>query len=77
MINSTDLVVALDYSRFDALDEHAELRSSYWTSVREAALRCKRLTVEVHCRQIAAVTREAFGIARMLGAASDKARCSA
>ncbi len=33
--------------------------------------------VEVQCRQIAAVIREAFGIAKVLGAASDKARCSA
>jgi hypothetical protein len=68
-----NLVRALDYLRFAAIAEYAELGLSYWVSLREAALRGERLTVEVHCRQIAAVTREAFGIAKMLGATSDKA----
>jgi excisionase family DNA binding protein len=56
MSNSTDLLAALDYSRFDVLDEYLKLGSSYWTLIREAALKCERLTVEVHSRQIAAVT---------------------
>jgi hypothetical protein len=67
-----NLVRALDYLRFAAIAEYAELGLSYWVSLREAALRGERLTVEVHCRQIAAVTREAFGIAKMLRATSDK-----
>ena len=77
MSNSTDLIAELDYSRFDALDGYPKLGSSYWTSIMEAALRCKRLTVEMHCRQIASVGREACVVAKMLGAASDNARCSA
>ena len=74
MNNQPKLVGALDYLRLDAIAEYAELGLSYWVSPRQAALRDKRLTVEAHCRQIAAVTCEAFGIAKMWGATSDKAR---
>jgi hypothetical protein len=45
------------------------LASSHWRSIQEAALREERLTVETHCRQVAAVTREAFGVGKTLGAA--------
>lgn len=61
------LTAALDYGRFDAIAELADLAASYWISVREAAARSERLTLETHCRQVAAVTREAFATVKTLG----------
>jgi hypothetical protein len=61
------LTAALDYVRFDAIAELAEIAASYWHAVALAANRGERLTIEVHCRQVAAVTREAFFIAKALG----------
>ena len=73
MSNSTNLIAALDYGRFDAIADYAEVGSSYLTSVREAAFGGERLNVEVRCRPIAAVTRKAFGVAKIPGTTSDKA----
>jgi sorbitol-specific phosphotransferase system component IIA len=63
---------ALDFARFDAIEQYADLAASYWRSVAEAASRGEGLTIEVHCKQIAAVTREAFATVRELGS-SEKA----
>jgi hypothetical protein len=68
---------ALDFARFDAIAEFANLTSSYWRSIEEAALRSERLTVETHCRQVAAVTREAFATVKTLGCESDAERQAA
>ena len=65
---SPSLVNALDFDRFDAIAEMADLAASYWRSIAEAAARGERLTIETHCRQIAAVTREAFKTVKSLGA---------
>jgi hypothetical protein len=55
------IAAALDCARFDAIAELAELASSYWHSIALAADRGERLTVEAHCRQVAAVNcRNAF-----------------
>lgn len=62
-----DIGAALDFGRFDAIAELAECAASYWRSVALAADRGERLTIEVHCRQVAAVTREAFAIVKLLG----------
>ena len=64
----TPVSAALDSVRFDAIAEMADLAASYWLSVREAAERGERLTIEVHCKQVAAVTREAFATVKALGA---------
>jgi hypothetical protein len=61
------LAAALDYGRFDAIAELAHLAASYWISIREAADRGERLPIEVHCRQVAAVTRETFATVKALG----------
>jgi len=61
---------ALDYGRFEAIAELAETAASYWHSLALAAMRGEKLTVEVHCRQISAVTREAFRTVKELGAES-------
>jgi hypothetical protein len=61
------LADALDVGRFERLAELAELAASYWRSVALAADRGEALTVTVHCKQVAAVTKEAFRIARSLG----------
>jgi hypothetical protein len=61
------LTAALDYGRFDAIAELAEMAASYWRSVELAAMRGESLTIEVHCRQVAAVTREAFATVKALG----------
>ncbi len=73
MSNSANLIAALDYVRFDATAEFANLTSSYWRSIQEAALRGERLTVEVHCKQGSAVTRESFGVGKTLGIGPNKA----
>jgi hypothetical protein len=57
---------ALDFARFDAIEQYADLAASYWRSVAEAASRGEGLTIEVHCKQIAAVTREAFATVKEL-----------
>jgi hypothetical protein len=61
------LTAALDYGRFDAIAEFAEMAASYWHAIALAANRGERLTVETHCRQVAVVTREAFSIVKSLG----------
>jgi hypothetical protein len=58
---------ALDVGRFERLAELADLAASYWRSVALAADRREALTVTVHCKQVAAVTREAFALAKTLG----------
>ena len=68
---------ALDPARFEAIAEFANLASSYWRSIEEAALRGDRLTLKVHCRQVAAVTREAFATVKALGCESDAERQAA
>jgi sorbitol-specific phosphotransferase system component IIA len=57
----------LDNLRFDAVAEYADLAASYWRSAAEAAFRGDRTTLEVHCKQLAAVTREAFKTVKELG----------
>jgi hypothetical protein len=71
------LATAFDYDRFEAVRELAETAASYWSSIALAAERSERLTVETHCRQVAAVTREAFAIVKILGAGPDEPRQAA
>jgi hypothetical protein len=58
---------AVDVARFDAIAEFAELAVSYWTSIALAADRREGMSIELHCRQVAAVTREAFATVKALG----------
>jgi hypothetical protein len=58
--------------RFEAIEAFAEKQISLWTSVREAAWRRERKTLELHCPQIRILTLAAFGAVRMLGAGPDK-----
>jgi hypothetical protein len=67
------LADALDVARFDAVAEYADLAASYWRSIAEAAGRGERLTLETHCRQVAAVTRETFATVKSLGAGPEEA----
>ena len=60
------LQAALDFARFDAIEEMADLAASLWRSIAEAAARGDRRTLEVHCKQVAAVTREAFSTVKTL-----------
>jgi hypothetical protein len=62
-----DLAQALDVARLDELARLAELAASYWGSVALAADRGDVHTLVLHCKQLAAVTREAFALARALG----------
>ena len=64
---TTRMADALDFSRLDEIGRLAALASSYWHSVELAADRGDTLTVVVHCKQIAAVTREVFAIVKTLG----------
>jgi hypothetical protein len=60
---------ALDVARLDELARTADLAASYWHSVALAADRGDVHTLILHCHQLAIVTREAFALARALGAA--------
>jgi hypothetical protein len=60
---------ALDVARLDELTRLAELAASYWHSVALAADRGDVHTLILHCHQLAAVTKEAFALARALGSA--------
>jgi hypothetical protein len=57
----------LDFCRYDEIARLAELAASYWKSTALAADRGDVLTVITHCRQAAAVTREAFALVKELG----------
>jgi hypothetical protein len=63
---------AVDWLRFNALSEMADLAASCWRSVAEAAFREEGATVQFHCRQIAVVTREAFALAKQIGSPSNR-----
>jgi hypothetical protein len=65
---SPSVTPALDFARYDAIEEMADLAASLWRSIAEAAARGDRLTLEVHCKQVAAVTREAFATVKTLAA---------
>jgi hypothetical protein len=62
---------ALDFVRLDEIARLADLASSYWRSIMLAADRGETLTIAVHCKQIAAVTRDAFALVGGLGASGD------
>jgi hypothetical protein len=62
---------ALDCVRLDEIARLAGLAASYWHSVELAADRGDKLTVAVHCKQAAAVTREAFALIGALGSSGD------
>jgi hypothetical protein len=75
--NSPPLLAAVcDDDRFAAIEEFADKGASFWRSIAEAAYRGDRLTVEVHCRQVAAVTRAAFQIVKTLGAEAAESRAA-
>jgi hypothetical protein len=66
-MSDRDFASALDPVPFDELARLAELAASYWHSVVLAADRGDAHTLILHCKQLAAVTREAFAIAKTLG----------
>jgi hypothetical protein len=61
----------LDFVRFDEIARLADRASSYWRSIMLAADRGETLTIAVHCKQVAAVTREAFALVGRLGMSGD------
>lgn len=52
--------------RFDALVEMSDRAMSLWLSIREAAYRRERATLEIHCPQIRALTLGAFETVKAL-----------
>jgi hypothetical protein len=64
---STDADAALDPVRFEEVARLAERAASYWQSIALAAERGEARTVTVHCKQVAAVTRDAFALVKTLG----------
>jgi hypothetical protein len=71
-----NIVDAIDALRFDAIADLADLAASYWLSIGEAAKRGEKLTCEVHCRQVAAVTRAAFRTVKTLGEAVEEGQAA-
>jgi hypothetical protein len=57
---------AFNFIRLDEIARLAALAASYWHSIELAADRGDELTVLVHCKQVAAVTREAFAVVKTL-----------
>jgi hypothetical protein len=76
MIAPQSLAEVCDDDRFARIEELADEAASFWRSIAEAAYRGNRLTVEVHCRQAAAVTRAAFQIVKTLGAEAAESRAA-
>jgi hypothetical protein len=66
-VGAHSITAELDNLRFDAVVEFADLAASYWRSAAEAAIRGDRTTLEVHCRQLTALTRETFATVKELG----------
>jgi hypothetical protein len=64
---------ALNLLRLDEIARLADLASSCWRSIMLAADRGDTLTLAVHCKQAAKVTREAFTLVGTLGASGDAA----
>jgi hypothetical protein len=64
---TTRMADALDFNRLDEIGRLAALVSSYWRSVGLAAGRGDALSVITHCKQVAAVTREAFALVKETG----------
>jgi hypothetical protein len=62
---------ALDFVRLDEIAGLADRGSSFWRSIMLAADRGETLTVVIHCRQVEAVTREAFALVRELAPETD------
>ena len=62
------IIDAFAEARFEAIEQFAEKQISLWVSVREAAWRGERETLEVHCHKIRFLTRATFDAVRMLGA---------
>jgi hypothetical protein len=62
---------SLDCVRLDEIARLAGLAASYWHSVELAADRGDTLTVVTHCKQVTAISREAFALAGALGSSAD------
>ena len=62
------IVDAFAEDRFEAIEQYAEKQISLWMSIREAAWRRERETLELHCPQIRILTLATFQAIRMLGA---------
>jgi hypothetical protein len=58
---------ALSCAQFDEVARLAELASSYWRSIALGADRGDLHLVTLHCKQVAAITREAFALVRAIG----------
>jgi hypothetical protein len=54
--------------RFEAIENFAEKQISLWMSVREAAWRRERETLELHCPQIRVLTLAVFDAVKTLAA---------
>ena len=63
---------ALVTVRLDELARLSALAASYWHSIELAADRGDSLTVAVHLRQVAAITRTAFEVGRDLAPKSNE-----
>jgi hypothetical protein len=55
--------------RFEAIENFAEKQISLWISIREAAWRRERETLELHCPQIRVLTLAVFDAVKTLAAA--------
>jgi hypothetical protein len=65
------IVAAFAEDRFEAIEQFAEKQISLWMSVREAAWRRERETLELHCPQIRILTLATFQAVRTLGASQE------
>jgi hypothetical protein len=66
---SDSAVDAFAEDRFEAIEQYAEKQISLWMSIREAAWRRERETLELHCRQIRILTLATFEAVKTLGQA--------
>jgi hypothetical protein len=59
-----------DEDRFDSIMEFANTAISLWFSVREAAYRRERETLDLYCKKISLLTKATFGAVKSFGAES-------
>jgi hypothetical protein len=66
-LSSDARVDAFDEDRFAAIVDFADRAISLWLSLREAAYRRERTTLELHCPQVRVLTLAVFETVKALG----------
>jgi hypothetical protein len=64
--SSPSLTAVFDEDRYDSIVEYSDRAISLWLSIREAAYRRERATLDIHCPQLRILTLGAFETVKMI-----------